>query len=121
MNMPTNQLGQPVVVGDVVALTTTSGKWSRTRIAKVVKIEQESEIRNYDYTNKVYVPTGQYNYRVLVRLFYKTKKYDRVTRTYGPEYYHSYTKRVFGINESVKIDESSLPFEIQEALNDKRK
>lgn len=118
-NGPTNMFKQPVKVGDTVALTTTSYKYSRTRIAKVVKIVQGNEIKNYDYTTRTYIPTGKYKYRVFVRLYKVTSKWDSVTKTGGPKTLVPYVKEVFGISDSVPIEFDSLPYEIQEVLKDK--
>lgn len=119
MNGPTNQLGQLVQVGDTVVVTTTSWKSSRTRIARVVRLVQGSEKTRWDTNLRVNVPTGEYNYRVFVRLFQKRRHYDRVTKVLGDVYYHSYVKEIFGIGDSVNIDPNSLPIMIQEVLDGK--
>lgn len=119
MKTPMNQLGLPVNVGDVVALTTTSGKSSRTRIAKVVKLVQGSEIRSWDHKTRTTIRTGEYYCRVFVRLFSKSRKWDSTSGTYLPETYRSYVKEVFGIRDSLPISASSIPYKIQEVLNGK--
>ena len=121
MNNPVNQFKEQVAVGDTVVLTTTSGKWARTRVARVVKFVQGSEIRKWDPTLRVNVPTGAYNTRVFVRLYKRSPVRDPLTGKWNTGLYvlKPYVKEVFGISESVKIDPSTLPVEIQEVLNGK--
>lgn len=117
MQGPTNLFGQPVNVGDYVVLTTMSGKAVRTRIAKVVRIEQGAEKRNWDAVNRVYVPTGTYYYRTFVRLYKEQTHFDRTLRVFLPKTLRGYTKEVFGIRDSVKIDPSIIPQDILEVLD----
>lgn len=119
-NYPMNQLGQPVMVGDTVALTTTSGKNVRTRVARVVNIVQGQPRTRWDYQNRISIPTGEYDYTVSVRLFHKKRKWDVNTQTWSDPTYQAYVKRVYGIRDSLPIDPDTLPAEIQEVLNGKR-
>lgn len=113
MNGPTNLLGQPVKAGDIIALTTMSGKWSRTRVAKIARIE-EIHYDRWDYSTKSKVPAVRH--RVFARLYNKTRDYDCVTKTYGDFYLKPYTKEVFGVSQSVPVDVSMVSADILEVL-----
>jgi len=115
MNTPTNMLGQEVKVGDFVALTTTSGKWSRTRIAKVEKIVLVQDQR-YNYSTKAYAPYTRI--RTFVKLYNTKRKYDRTNPNgqWSALYLKPYVKEVFGIGESVPLDPNMIPPEILEVL-----
>jgi hypothetical protein len=113
MNGPTNLLGQPVKVGDLIAITTTSGKWSRTRIAKVMRIESVQD-QKYDYSTKTYVPHTRF--RTFVKLYNTKREYDRTTNQWSSPFLKPYVKEVFGVNDSVPLDPNMIPTEILEVL-----
>jgi len=113
MNAPTNLLDQPVREGDFVAVTTTSGKWSRTRIAKVERIVNVPSTR-YDHTTKTQVIVDRH--RVFVKLYKRVRDYNRIDREYGPFYLKAYVKEIFGITSSVPVDMTLISQEIYEVL-----
>lgn len=121
-NGPLNQFKEEVHIGDTVVLTTTSWKISRTRVARVVRFEQGREIQQWDRLARINVPTGRYHYRVFVRLYKREPVRDPNTGMYVSGLYvlKPYVKEVFGISESVKIDPSTLPIEVQEALDGRK-
>jgi len=108
-----NAFGEQVKVGDVVALTTTSGKYSRTRVVKVVRIET-IDYKRWDRFKQVEVPDVKY--RTFVKLYDTKQEYDRTTGQWSSPFLKSYVKEVFGISDSVPIDINTLPREIMEIL-----
>ena len=119
---PTNMFGQPLRPGDIVVLTTTSGKRSRTRIAKVDRVVEIDFTR---YNHQLKMNTLEKRYRVFMRLVSRARKMDDTgtkwalddTGTKWAYTLRTYVKEVFGYDEAVPMDFYTLPTEYQEALS----
>ena len=109
----TNLLDQPVRVGDIVALYTTSHKSTSMRIAKIVRIE-EVDYKRYDYQSKSYVFDKKM--RTFVRLTNTKRVYDSSTGQWSSPILYSYVKEVFGVGESVPVNFCDLSREMQEVF-----
>ena len=114
---PTNMFGQPLRPGDIVVLTTTSGRWSRTRIAKVDRVVEIDFTR---YNHQLKMNTLEKRYRVFMRLVSHARKMDD-TGTKWVYTLRTYVKEVFGYGEAVPMDFYTLPTEYQEALSSARR
>lgn len=92
---PTNMFGDKVKVGDLVAITTTSWIYSRTRIAKVERIDGK---------------------RTFVRLLRSKRAWVNNNYSYEILDHDSYVKEVFGVGMSIPVCPSMIPSNILKAL-----
>lgn len=100
MNKPVvNFYGQPVVPGQFIVISTTSGKWTRTRFAKVIGMGNGGGVK--------------------VVLTHKASQWDPVNRKYVSLGIQPYIKTVYGFSTSVPADVAMIPPDQFEALNRK--